>query len=140
MWRSQMRSGSRWDTSGLCSDGQSRLFERRWTVRHVAEGVLRRLDDEPLAIPDRITDHVASCGRCSARRAQIARDTEDAALLLSSPQSVPDTDMAWARFQRELHRSLDEGADRRPRPAPAFGRRPRFPSMSLRAVLVIGAV
>ena len=30
-------------------------------MRHVAEGVLRRLDDEPLAVPDNVTDHVAGC-------------------------------------------------------------------------------
>jgi hypothetical protein len=109
-------------------------------VRHIADGVLRRLDDEPLAVPDRVTDHVAGCRRCSARRARIAHDTERAARLLSAPQLVPDADVGWARLQRELHRCQDEGADRRRRPAPVFRRPPRFPSVSLRAGLVIGAV
>ena len=109
-------------------------------MRHAAEGVLRRLDDEPLAVPDRVTDHVAGCGRCSARRARIADDTERAARLLSAPQLVPDADVAWARLQRELHRRPEDGAERHRRPAPAFRRPPRFPSVSLRAGLVIGAV
>jgi hypothetical protein len=109
-------------------------------VRHIADGVLRRLDDEPLAVPDRITDHVAGCGRCSARRARIAHDTERAARLLSAPQLVPNADVAWARLQRELHPRPEEGADRHRRPAPGFQRRPRFPSVSLRAGLVIAAV
>ena len=47
-------------------------------MRHITDGVLRRLDDEPLAIPDRVIDHVAGCRRCSARRARIAHDTERA--------------------------------------------------------------
>ena len=84
-------------------------------MRHIPDGVLRRLDDEPLAVPDRLIDHVADCGRCRARRAEIAHDTERSAQLLSAPQLVPDTDLAWARLQRELHRGPAGGADRRPR-------------------------
>jgi hypothetical protein len=109
-------------------------------VKHVAEGVLRRLDDEPLVVPDSVVDHVAGCERCSARRARIADDTERAAGLLSAPQLVADADMAWARLERELHRRLAEGADRRRRPAPTLRRPPRFPRVSLRAGVVIGAV
>src|ERR1700757_4337921 len=100
MRRSQPRSGSRLETSGLCSGGPSPRFERRWTVRHIPDGVLRRLDDEPLAVPDRVSEHLAGCGRCSARRARIADDTEQAARLLSGPQLVTDTDLAWARLGR----------------------------------------
>jgi hypothetical protein len=44
--------------------------------------------------------------------------------------------MAWARLQRELH----QGAGRRRRLAPVFGHPARFPRVSLRAVLLIGAV
>jgi hypothetical protein len=109
-------------------------------VRHVADGVLRRLDDEPLAVPDRVIDHLAGCERCSARRARIADDSELAARLLSGPQPVPGTDMAWARLQRDLQRISVNGADRRRRPAPVFRRSPRFPRVSLRAGLAIGAV
>ncbi len=108
-------------------------------MRHVPDGVLRRLDDEPLAVPDRVAEHAADCERCSARRAQIAQDTEFAARRLSAPHLVPDADIAWARLQRELHRRVDDRADRR-RPAPAFRRSARFPSMSLRAGLAMGAV
>ena len=67
-------------------------------MRHIPDGVLRRLDDEPLAVPDRVTEHLAGCGRCSARRAEIAGDTERAARLFSAPQPVPDLDIAWARL------------------------------------------
>ncbi len=109
-------------------------------MRHVPDGVLRRLEDEPLAVPDRVTEHVAGCGHCSARRAQVAEDAELAARLLSASQLVPDADMAWARLQRGLYRRPGEGADRRRRPAPAFRRPVRFPRVSLRAGLVIGAL
>ena len=106
-------------------------------MRHASDGVLRRLDDEPLAVPDRVHDHVAGCGRCSSRRAQIAHDTERAAALLSGPRVVPDTDDAWARLQRELQR--DPGQQRRPA---VVVRRPRVkvPTISLRAGLVSGAI
>ncbi len=106
-------------------------------MRHIPDGVLRRLDDEPLAVPDRVTDHLAGCGRCSARRAEIAHDTERAVQLLSGPQLVPDVKHAWARLERALHR---EAANQRPHATPAHGRRARFPSVSLRAGLAIGAV
>ncbi|MGO9959875.1 MAG: hypothetical protein ACLP50_28520 [Solirubrobacteraceae bacterium] len=107
---------------------------------HVADGVLRRLDDEPLAVPDRVNDHVAGCARCRARRAQIADDAHRAARLLSAPQVVSDADMAWARFRRELHRGSPDAGGGRPRPARAIRRPLRFPRISLRAGLVIGAV
>lgn len=108
-------------------------------MTHVTDGVLRRLDDEPLAVPDRVADHVAGCERCSARRAEISDDAARAARLLSPPQLVADVDAGWARLERELARQQN-GADQRRRPAPAFPRRHRFPSVSLRAGLAIGAV
>ena len=109
-------------------------------MRHISEGVLRRLDDEPVAVPDRVIEHLAGCGRCSARRAQIAHDAERAAQLFSAPQLVPDMDIAWARLQRELESRPADGADRRRPPARVRPRRLRFPMVSLRTGLVIGAV
>ncbi len=109
-------------------------------MRHIPDGVLRRLDDEPLAVPDRVTEHAGSCERCSARRAQIVQDTEFAARLLSAPRLVPDADMAWARLQRELYPRPQEATRRHRRPAPAFRPRARFPRVSLRAGLGLGAV
>ncbi len=109
-------------------------------MRHAADGVLRRLDDEPLAIPDRVADHVAGCARCRASRARIAADTERAARLLSAPHLVPSADMAWARLKRELHHTTEEAAGRRRRRVSSFRRSPGFPRVSLRAGLVSGAV
>jgi hypothetical protein len=105
-------------------------------VRHVPDGVLRRLDDEPLAIPDRVTDHLERCARCNARRAEIALDTERAAQLFSAPQLAPDVDVAWARIRRELDRGPAHAGSSPPVVAP----RPRFPRPSLRAALAVAAI
>ena len=109
-------------------------------MRHVLDGVLRRLDDEPLAVPDRVSDHVAGCERCSARRADIALDTERAAHLFSGPQRVPDTEVAWLRLQRALASGEADRLVARRMPARAPSRHARFPKVSLRAGLAIGAV
>lgn len=109
-------------------------------MRHVSDGVLRRLDDEPLAVPDRATDHAENCERCRARRVQIADDAERAAELICAPHPAPDVDSAWARVQRELDRSPRAGTGQRRRSRPALARRTRLPPVSLRAGLLIGAV
>lgn len=110
-------------------------------MRHISDGVLRRLDDEPLAVPDRVTDHMAGCARCSARRDEIARDSERAAQLFSAPRSVPDVDVAWTRILFELDRRPDDLGARRSSPFPGRPPRfPRFPRLSLRASLALGAV
>lgn len=109
-------------------------------MRHVPDGVLRRLDDEPLAVPDRVSDHVAGCPRCSTRRAQIARDTERAAQMFSAPQLVPDAELAWARFRRGLSGGPEPRADRDWRVARVRWRPRTFPRLSLRAGVAIGAI
>jgi hypothetical protein len=107
-------------------------------VRHVPEGVLRRLDDEPLAVADRVTAHVARCHRCGARRAELARETERAAALFVAPGPAPDVDAGWVRLQRELRREATEPTGRRRRPVLAVPRAPR--RVSLRGGLAIGAL
>jgi hypothetical protein len=109
-------------------------------VRHIPDGVLRRLDDEPLAVPDRVSDHLASCGHCGTRHAEIVGDTDHAAQLLSAPQPVPDVEMAWARLRRELESQRAGGAVRRSQPARVRPRRGWFPRVSLRTGLAIGAI
>lgn len=109
-------------------------------MRHIPDGVLRRLDDEPLAVPDRASDHVAGCPRCSARRAEIAEDTERAAELFSVPHVVPDIDSGWARLQHELQSSGAGATGKRRHPRRVRPRAARLPSVSLRTGLAIGAV
>lgn len=71
-------------------------------MAHVPDGTLRRLVDEPLAVPDSQIRHLGSCGRCRARRQLITEDAGSAQRLMSRPLLVPDTDEAWANFQSRL--------------------------------------
>jgi hypothetical protein len=67
-------------------------------VRHVPDGKLRRLVDEPLAIADADIGHVARCDRCRRRHHEIRRNAAEAASMLSRPHPMPDLDAAWRSF------------------------------------------
>jgi hypothetical protein len=108
-------------------------------MRHIPDGVLRRLDDEPLAVPDNVTEHLSGCARCTAQRTQIAGDTELAARLLWVPQPAPNSDFAWARLQRELRRGA-ERVERSSGPVAGLRRRRPFQRPSLRAALALAAI
>ena len=43
-------------------------------MRHVPDGALRRITDEPLAVADRDVRHMTGCARCQARRGRVAGD------------------------------------------------------------------
>ena len=60
--------------SGRCCAELRPRYERSWTVRHVPDGTLRRITDEPLAVADRDVRHMTSCARCQARRGRVAGD------------------------------------------------------------------
>ena len=66
-------------------------------MRHPSDGVLRRLVDEPVAVPDDERGHVAGCAACLSRLADVRADARlvGAALTTSAPV---DTDAAWARL------------------------------------------
>lgn len=68
-------------------------------MRHIPEGRLRRLVDEPLAVPDSDTAHVTGCARCGARQRQLAHDAAMASAFFGRPHPVPDIDGAWRSFQ-----------------------------------------
>ncbi len=108
-------------------------------MRHATEGELRRLYDDPLAVPDRMSDHVAACRRCATRRAGIAQATERCTRVLSGPQLVPDVDVAWARFERQMSETEDSGRERVGVVASAPWRRPRLMRVSLRTGVLIAA-
>jgi hypothetical protein len=111
-------------------------------MRHVSDGVLRRLQEEPYAVPDAAGHHLETCGRCRAASGQIAEDAALASRLLTVPPADADTDAAWAQLQRQLELAP---AGRRP-----SARVPRFPrplvnipvatGVGVTAVLVAGAV
>lgn len=78
-------------------------------MSHVSSPVLRRLHDEPLAVPDSARTHVAACARCQSRRAAVAQDARLAARLLAAPELTVDTDLAWAQVQARLRQPRHAG-------------------------------
>src|SRR5580698_2956490 len=116
-------------------------------MRHVSDGVLRRRQEEPFAVPDAAGRHLETCGRCRASSGKIAEDASLASLLLAEPPVTTDTetDAAWARLRRQLE--LEPAARR---PSVRRGGVPRFPrpvvnvpaatGVAVAAVLVAGGV
>ncbi|PWJ55344.1 hypothetical protein SAMN06264364_10313 [Quadrisphaera granulorum] len=72
-------------------------------TRHPAEGVLRRLIDEPAGVSDPDRDHIAACGRCQQMLAAVRDDAAAASALLSVPSTAEgqddDVDAAWQRLR-----------------------------------------
>jgi hypothetical protein len=89
-------------------------------MHHIPSPVLRRLEDEPLAVPDLARRHLDDCGRCQAERTEIAADAALAARVLATPPEIGDVDLEWILLQDRLSRP---GAARRP----AARRSPRVP-------------
>jgi len=92
-------------------------------MRHVSDAVLRRLLDEPFAVPDAARLHVETCGRCRACRGQISGDAAFARRVLSPPQLAFDSGLAWTQVEHRLARPAGSGH-------PAF-RVPRRPARRL---------
>lgn len=69
---------------------------------HVPSPQLRRLADEPLAVPDRALRHLSGCGRCQAEADEIAADAALAARILGAPCDIGDVDLEWAMLQERL--------------------------------------
>jgi hypothetical protein len=90
-------------------------------MHHVPSPELRRLVDEPLAVPDRARRHLADCDRCQAESSQVAGDAALAARVLSAPAELSDIDLEWILLQDRL---AAPGAAQRPA-GRAPGRMPR---------------
>src|SRR4051812_8892962 len=104
-------------------------------MRHPTDGTLRRLLDEPAAVPDAEREHVTGCPVCRAGLAAAQQDATAASTVLSSA-GTPDIDRAW----RRLSTTVAADAHRRSAaPAPARARRWRTPLRSP-AVAVLGVV
>lgn len=71
-------------------------------MHHVPDGTLRRLADEPFAVPDADAHHLGHCRRCRAHSREITENAALAQRLMSRPQLVPDADQAWSRFLSRL--------------------------------------
>ena len=96
-------------------------------MRHVPDGVLRRLDDEPLAVPDRVTEHVRRL-RALQRAASADRATTPSARPSccpprgSSPTSTSRGPVPARAEPRSADRSRRAATDARSRGAGRFSR------------------
>ena len=87
-------------------------------MSHVPVPVLRRMQDEPLAVPDADRRHLAGCARCQDARRAAEADAAFAARLLGPPPADPDTSAEWQKLVARL---------RAPAPVPAGSLRPARP-------------
>jgi hypothetical protein len=106
---------------------------------HATDSHLRRLEDEPLGVPDRVSEHVASCPRCQERLGGMREDAHRVGARLAALQPVPDLDAAWARLVRELESSPAPASRRAAATSrPPLLSRPR--RLPLRTALAAGAL
>ena len=78
-------------------------------MRHVPSPVLRRLVDEPMAVPDRDRRHLAGCDRCQAESSEVAASAAAASRLLAAPPNVADIDLEWIMLQERLREAAAPG-------------------------------
>lgn len=106
-------------------------------MRHLNDGILRRLVDEPLAIADSQKKHLASCAGCGARYARIETDAHQAFAALDVPAFSPNVATAMARVHQRVGAASPARAGGR---LPALRwRRPSF-EHSLGGVATAGAI
>ena len=68
-------------------------------MRHLNDGALRRLYDEPLALEEETRTHYNDCTECQARFGAIADDARRTASLLAVPGATVDAEAALRRFK-----------------------------------------
>lgn len=74
-------------------------------MKHLNEGTLRRLLDEPELIHAQVHGHLGGCAVCRAHAAQVARDAGRASSLLAVSAAALDTldvEGALARIRRTI--------------------------------------
>jgi hypothetical protein len=102
-------------------------------VRHLNDGALRRLYDEPLALEEEVRAHYNDCSECQRRFTAIADDARQTAALLAVPGPTVDAEAAL----RQVKTRPVSAPHRLPRPAmPSFGWRKPAAGALLAAVLV----
>src|SRR5919205_3504456 len=79
-------------------------------MRHLDDGTLRRMQDDPFFAGDGRRDHLRSCERCRERQAAIAADARHTAALFDADAPMFHTRPALQR----VHRSIAQG-----KPSPA---------------------
>ena len=69
-------------------------------MRHLNDGTLRRMQDEPLSTSGAEKDHYQACAACRERAMTIAAEAERAGILLAVPESGIDTQAALRQLRR----------------------------------------
>src|SRR2546421_7387760 len=115
MRRSPPRYASRWETSEPCCAGRKRACARRRIVRHLSDGTLRRMVDEPLALTAGDQAHFDDCTECRSRYGAIASSAHASAVLLTVPSFEPQAAVALPGLRAQL-------AEQSVRPAPFYQR------------------
>jgi hypothetical protein len=76
-------------------------------VRHLGDGVLRRIYDEPLALTATDQAHYDECAQCRARFQSIANGARASAQLLSVPAFEPQPAPALASLRRRITQNAE---------------------------------
>src|SRR5205809_789157 len=133
------RSESRSETWERCCAGRKRPCARRYIVRHLSDGTLRRIYDEPLALTAADQAHFDECPDCKPRFDAIANEARATTALLRVPVFEPQSHAALSVVQARITR--EETA----RPARWYERwldrtSPRWRPMATPAVAILLAV
>src|ERR1700737_2662634 len=87
-----------------CCTGRKTPCARRSIVRHLSDGTLRRIYDEPLALTSVDQAHFDGCAKCKARFESIANSARATAGLLSVPGFTPEPAVALRSLQLRIRR------------------------------------
>src|SRR6202165_4071889 len=85
--------------------GRKRPCARRSIVRHLSDGILRRIYDEPLALTAADQAHFDGCADCNARFSAIANEARSTAALLSVPSFEPQASAALTAVRAGIKRA-----------------------------------
>jgi hypothetical protein len=102
-------------------------------VRHLSEGTLRRLYDEPYAVEDTARSHYRSCQRCQRRFRAVADDARHAQATMAATPVPVDAHTALGRVRSRL------GERERPRFVPLWGLGWRRPALAGATAAILAA-
>src|ERR1700682_1776051 len=119
-----------------CCAGRKKPCARRSIVRHLSDGTLRRIYDEPLALTAADQAHFDGCADCNARFNAIANATTATAALLDWPSYEPQANAALTAVQARIKR---EETAKPPRPYERWLYRssPRWRPLATPAIAVL---
>ncbi|HXM54102.1 MAG TPA: hypothetical protein VOB72_01840 [Candidatus Dormibacteraeota bacterium] len=74
-------------------------------MRHLSDGALRRLYDEPYALDEETRAHYNDCAECQARFTAVADDARHAMALMAMPAATVDPNAAFTRVRERANPS-----------------------------------